>query len=214
MIAEDRPIISSECPGWICYVEKVVKEPIIHLCSRVKTPQMLAGEMLKRMFCESGVELHKICVGSVNPCHDKKLESFRLEGMLAEDVRALDVVLSTTELMDLINSERQYFDSIVPDDQTLVNWHPEELISARLTGGQALTQEQYQSFKRYPYRTQTLYTSSVLSSTSNNYVNQVFIKAVLDKTGKIVDENTILETLRRNKKGFGVRPAYSGSRNH
>lgn len=51
---QDKPLISSECPGWICYVEKVVKDPIIHLCSRVKTPQMLAGEMFKRLFVESG----------------------------------------------------------------------------------------------------------------------------------------------------------------
>jgi iron only hydrogenase large subunit-like protein len=51
---QDKPLISSECPGWICYVEKVVKDPVISLCSRVKTPQMLAGEIMKRLFVESG----------------------------------------------------------------------------------------------------------------------------------------------------------------
>ena len=203
-MSEDRPIICSECPGWICYVEKVVKEPIIHLCSRIKTPQMIAGEILKKMFAESGFPLDQICVASVNPCHDKKLESFRLEGMLAEDVRALDVVLATTELIDLINSERELFDSIVPEEQTTVNWHPEELMVARVSGGHPLTREQYSSFKHHSYKTQLLFTSSALSSTSNNYVNQVFIKAVADKTGKIIDETTIVETLRRNKRGFGV----------
>lgn len=50
----DKPVIVSECPGWICYVEKVVKDPIIQFCSRVKTPQMLASEIMKNLLSESG----------------------------------------------------------------------------------------------------------------------------------------------------------------
>lgn len=169
---------------------------------------MIAGEMLKRLFMESGIDLKQICVTSVNPCHDKKLESFRMEGMLAEDVRALDVVLATTELMDLINSERALFDSIVPDESVMVNWHPEELFCMRLTSETPLNKEQYQNFKHFSYKSQPLFTSSAGSSTSNNYINQVFMKAVFDQTGKLIDENAIVENLRRNKKGFGVVSCY------
>lgn len=208
-IKEDRPIITSECPGWICYVEKVVKDPIISLCSRVKTPQMLAGQLLKSLLVESGVALNQICLASVNPCHDKKLESFRLEGMLSEEVRALDIVLTTTELIELINLDKAAFDFVpsVP----LMNWHPEDLFVARVKKNAPLTKDDFTAFKHSNFTEIPLFTSSSLTSTSNNYINQIFVKAILDNTGQSVDESSISETLRRNKKGFGVISPNLGS---
>jgi len=202
---QERPLICSECPGWICYVEKVVKEPIINLCSRVKTPQMLAGEILKRLFVESGYDLKKIAVASINPCHDKKLESFRMEGMLAQDVRSLDVVLSTVEVSELIDTEKEFFDSIEIDSSEKLTWQVDELIAERFTLQVPIKKEALDSFKTYTVETHPFYTGSELlsTSTSNNYVNQLFIKAVFDKTGAIIDESSIKETLRRNKKGYG-----------
>lgn len=50
-----KPLILSECPGWICYLEKVVKDPLINLASRVKTPQLLAGHILKQAIAEAGL---------------------------------------------------------------------------------------------------------------------------------------------------------------
>jgi len=32
------PLLSSECPGWICYLEKVIGEKLIKNASKVKTP--------------------------------------------------------------------------------------------------------------------------------------------------------------------------------
>lgn len=50
-----KPLVLSECPGWICYLEKVVKDPLINLASRVKTPQLLAGHLLKNLISEGGM---------------------------------------------------------------------------------------------------------------------------------------------------------------
>lgn len=50
-----KPLVLSECPGWICYLEKVVKDPLINLASRVKTPQLLAGHILKHVVGETGL---------------------------------------------------------------------------------------------------------------------------------------------------------------
>ena len=83
--AKSGPLISSECPGWICYVEKIVKEPLIKLCSRIKSPLMLAGDLLRRLFGLAGVvglahqPQEAIALVGVAPCHDKKLETFRPE---------------------------------------------------------------------------------------------------------------------------------------
>ena len=128
--------------------------------------------------------------------------------MLAEDIRPLDIVLATTELLDLINLDRGYFDSIELDDTVPVNWHPEELFIRRLDSNGALTADDYTKYRHSGYRHQVLYSSSTLSSTSNNYINQVFMKAVLDKTGVLLDEKCIVETLRKNKKGYAVLHCY------
>jgi iron only hydrogenase large subunit-like protein len=80
-----RPLITSECPGWVCYVEKIVKEPLIKLCSRIKSPMMLAGDILRKLFGLAGLvdpahqTQESIALIGIAPCHDKKLETFRPE---------------------------------------------------------------------------------------------------------------------------------------
>lgn len=145
-------------------------------------------------------------MASINPCHDKKLESFRMEGMLAEDARSLDVVLSTVEIAEMIESEKEFFNSTEIDLGAKVNWQADELIAARLGSGFTIPRGSLDTYTPYTAQTHPFYTGSELlsTSTSNNYINQLFIKAVLDKTGQLIDESTIKETLRRNKKGYGV----------
>lgn len=53
--SKSKPVITSECPGWICYVEKIVKEPLIKLCSRIKSPMMLAGDIVRKLFSLAGL---------------------------------------------------------------------------------------------------------------------------------------------------------------
>lgn len=83
--SKSKPVITSECPGWICYVEKIVKEPLIKLCSRIKSPMMLAGDIVRKLFSLAGLvgpahqSQESIALVGVAPCHDKKLETFRPE---------------------------------------------------------------------------------------------------------------------------------------
>ena len=179
-------MITSECPGWICYVEKVVKEPIISLCSRIKTPQMLAGELLKNLFVESGFEMANIVIASINPCHDKKLETFRIETMLPNEMKSLDVVLSTTELLEMIESNHDEFhrpDISQAASNSKVCWQVDQLFEARLKLNAPIPQAELSNYKLFAPQNHPLYSSSTGHATSNNYLNQTFIKAVLDKTG-------------------------------
>ena len=43
-------LISSECPGWICYLEKTLNQTFLENASKVKTPQMIAGLVVKKFF--------------------------------------------------------------------------------------------------------------------------------------------------------------------
>jgi len=92
------PLLSSSCPGFICYVEKTVPHILPHLTT-VKSPMAIAGSFLKHtsLFNE---EVYHV---AIMPCHDKKLEAsrkdFTWEYTNKPDV---DHVMTTQELYDLM----------------------------------------------------------------------------------------------------------------
>jgi iron only hydrogenase large subunit-like protein len=67
------PVLSSHCPGWVCYVEKSQPQAIPFL-STVKSAQQIMGTVIKH--CLGGVR--EVYFVSVQPCFDKKLEASRL----------------------------------------------------------------------------------------------------------------------------------------
>ncbi|KAJ5168252.1 Iron hydrogenase [Penicillium canariense] len=113
-----RPILSSACPGWICYAEKTHPFVLPHL-SRLKSPQALSGTFLKSILSKSlGVSPARIWHLAVMPCFDKKLEASREEltdvswlPIDAQDgpephqpVRDVDCVITSRELLSLASS--------------------------------------------------------------------------------------------------------------
>ncbi|KAJ5133648.1 Iron hydrogenase [Penicillium atrosanguineum] len=110
-----RPILSSACPGWICYAEKTHPFVLPHL-SRLKSPQALSGTFLKTILSKSlGIPASRIWHLALMPCFDKKLEASREEltdvswqqGDLQkgseshQPVRDVDCVITTRELLSL-----------------------------------------------------------------------------------------------------------------
>ena len=74
-----RPIISSACPGWVCYAEKTHPHVLQHL-SRLKSPQALTGTLLKTILSKRlNISPGQIWHVSIMPCFDKKLEASREE---------------------------------------------------------------------------------------------------------------------------------------
>lgn len=77
------PVLSSHCPGWICYAEKSQPQAIPYI-STVKSAQQILGSIMKNTALSPGVGTsagnHKKIVYfvSIQPCFDKKLESSRL----------------------------------------------------------------------------------------------------------------------------------------
>ena len=74
-----KPILTSACPGWICYAEKTHPHVLSHL-SRLKSPQALTGTLLKTVLSHRlNVRPDQIWHLAVMPCFDKKLEASREE---------------------------------------------------------------------------------------------------------------------------------------
>jgi len=111
------PMLLGYCPGWVCYAEKTGDESVLKHISSVKSSQQLMGNYLKTSFAEQlGVPPSKIYHVSIAQCYDKKLEAVRdsiqtnpkPEITIAE----VDMVLSTSELVQLINEHNINFQDL------------------------------------------------------------------------------------------------------
>lgn len=92
------PILTSSCPGWICYAEKTHGSFILPYISTVKSPQQVMGSLVKDYLCKNVFDLtpDSIYHVTVMPCYDKKLESSRKEFYNEfHQSKDVDCVLST-----------------------------------------------------------------------------------------------------------------------
>ena len=108
-----RPVLTSACPGWICYAEKTHPHVLPHL-SKLKSPQALTGTLLKSSLSKTlGIHPSQIWHLAVMPCFDKKLEASREElthrywqpddiiDEINNPVRDVDCVITARELLSL-----------------------------------------------------------------------------------------------------------------
>ncbi|KAF2156071.1 iron hydrogenase [Myriangium duriaei CBS 260.36] len=115
-----KPVLTSACPGWICYAEKTHPHILPHI-SKLKSPQALAGTLIKTVLSRRfGVSPDKIWHMAVMPCFDKKLEASReeftdaywSENVSSTDssvakstgtrgIRDVDLVITSRELLSL-----------------------------------------------------------------------------------------------------------------
>ncbi|CAN0890831.1 Protein NAR1 [Linum grandiflorum] len=129
------PMLSSACPGWICYAEKQLGSYILPYISSVKSPQQTIGAIIKHHVCHKmGLRPDDIYHVTVMPCYDKKLEaarddfSFQLEETVPtshSDIRITEVdsVLTSGEILDLIKLKAVDFEALEesPLDRLLTN---------------------------------------------------------------------------------------------
>ncbi|KAI1259831.1 iron only hydrogenase large subunit domain-containing protein [Xylariaceae sp. FL1019] len=108
-----KPILTSSCPGWVCYAEKTHPYVLPHI-SKIKSPQALMGTLLKTTLSRVlGIPPDRIWHLSVMPCFDKKLEASREEltdavwngpGQPGRGVRDVDCVITSKEILMLTES--------------------------------------------------------------------------------------------------------------
>jgi iron only hydrogenase large subunit-like protein len=115
-VQPQKPILSSACPGWICYAEKTHPHVLPHL-SRLKSPQALTGTLLKTVLhTRLGIPPDRVWHVAVMPCFDKKLEasrpeltdiSWRAPSSVADPiapVRDVDCVITAREILMLADT--------------------------------------------------------------------------------------------------------------
>lgn len=143
----DRPILTSACPGWICYAEKT-HPYILPYLSRLKSPQALLGTLVKTVLSRRfGISPDQIWHLAIMPCFDKKLEASREEltdiywaseeedgRSVGKGVRDVDCVITTKELLMLADSMEINFSNLprTPFDKVDHVTFPDPMLEAFL----------------------------------------------------------------------------------
>lgn len=121
--SKQKPILTSACPGWICYAEKTHPHILPHL-SALKSPQALSGTLLKSVLSKAlNVPPSQIWHLAIMPCFDKKLEASREEltdlswhastsPEAQSPMRDVDCVITSRELLSLAEARGIQFSSL------------------------------------------------------------------------------------------------------
>jgi NADH-quinone oxidoreductase subunit G len=107
---ERLPHLTSCCPAWVRFVEQYYPRWLPHLSS-CKSPQQMLGSVIKAEGAEDG---KRLVVVSIMPCTAKKGEA-GLEKFRQGEKRDVDFVLTTQELVRMIDEAGIRFDQLEPE---------------------------------------------------------------------------------------------------
>uniref|UniRef100_A0A667YRQ3 Nuclear prelamin A recognition factor-like protein n=1 Tax=Myripristis murdjan TaxID=586833 RepID=A0A667YRQ3_9TELE len=110
------PMLTSACPGWICYAEKTHGEFILPYISTTRSPQQMMGSLVKGYFAEQqGLSPQQVYHVAVMPCFDKKLEASRSDFYLnAAETREVDCVITSAEVQKMLEEENVSLSDVEP----------------------------------------------------------------------------------------------------
>ncbi|MDD5170995.1 MAG: [FeFe] hydrogenase, group A, partial [Syntrophales bacterium] len=108
------PQITSCCPAWVNYCEKMAPDILSHLSS-CKSPQQMFGTVIKQYFARQ-LKVHPelLYFVSIMPCNAKKYEARRPE-FGNEGIPDVDMVLTTTDIITMFAERHIDPRTLVPE---------------------------------------------------------------------------------------------------
>ncbi len=95
------PQMTSCCPAWINYCEKMAPDILPHLSS-CKSPQQMFGSVMKQYFSKQlNIRPELLYFVSIMPCNAKKYEAMRPE-FRTDHIQDVDKVLTTWDVMTML----------------------------------------------------------------------------------------------------------------
>jgi len=106
--SKKKPLISSACPGWVCYAEKTHGNWILPHISRVKSAQQIMGSFVKdHLSKKMQISTSSIYHLTLMPCFDKKLEASRPDFFNPSiDAHDVDIVITTIEVEQMLTEDQ------------------------------------------------------------------------------------------------------------
>ncbi|XP_030377012.1 probable cytosolic Fe-S cluster assembly factor GK14772 [Scaptodrosophila lebanonensis] len=178
-------MLSSSCPGWVCYAEKTHGSFILPHIATTRSPQQIMGVLVKQFLAEKlGFSGSRIYHVTVMPCYDKKLEASR-EDFYSEvnSSRDVDCVITSIEVEQMLLTEDK---ALHLYDPTELDWpwtdqSPENIAWAHestLSGGYA-----EHIFK---YAAKELFNNTLHELDFKQLRNRDFREVILEKDGQTV----------------------------
>jgi len=113
-LGHDFPLITSSCPAWIHYAEQYYPE-LLPFLSPLKSPQQMAGALMRKWFNETGEGKGKEVISVVfSSCLAAKTEARRVE-VTPAGLPVIDLVLTTRELARMIKLSGLDLEQLEPE---------------------------------------------------------------------------------------------------
>ncbi|KAM7372046.1 hypothetical protein PAMP_009242 [Pampus punctatissimus] len=178
------PMLTSACPGWICYAEKTHGEFVLPYVSTTRSPQQMMGSLVKGYFAEQrGLTPQQIYHVTVMPCPDKKLEASRSDFYLNKaETREVDCVLTSGEVLKMLEEKNVPLNDVQPV--------PLDTMFSSVTGDEFLTHAGSGSggylHHVFTYAAKQLFGEEVKELTYKTLRNKDFQEVTLEKDGVVV----------------------------
>ncbi|KAJ8246055.1 hypothetical protein GJAV_G00263150 [Gymnothorax javanicus] len=178
------PMLTSACPGWICYAEKTHGDFILPYISTTRSPQQVMGSLVKGYFAEQqNLTPKQIYHVTVMPCFDKKLEASRSDFFMKdEDTREVDCVITSGEVLKMLEQEGLSLNDVEPAplDTLFSNAREDELLrhEGSSSGGYL--------HHVYSHAAKLLFGVEVKNLTYKTLKNKDFQEVTLEKDGTVL----------------------------
>uniref|UniRef100_UPI0037E7746E cytosolic Fe-S cluster assembly factor narfl n=1 Tax=Semicossyphus pulcher TaxID=241346 RepID=UPI0037E7746E len=178
------PMLTSACPGWICYAEKTHGEFILPYISTTRSPQAMMGSLVKGYFAEQqGISPQQIYHVAVMPCFDKKLEASRSDFyMNTAETREVDCVITSGEVQKMLEEKNVSLNDVEPAhlDLLLNSVDGDDFLSHSGSGSGGYLHHVFM------YAAKQLFGEEVKELTYKTLRNKDFQEVTLEKDGKVV----------------------------
>ncbi|XP_075942169.1 cytosolic Fe-S cluster assembly factor narfl [Anarhichas minor] len=178
------PMLTSACPGWICYAEKTHGEFILPYISTTRSPQQMMGSLVKCYFAEQqGLSPEQIYHVAVMPCFDKKLEASRSDFYLNEaETREVDCVITSGEVQKMLEEKNMSLNDVEPAplDTMFSSVSGDEFLSHSGSGSGGYLHHVF------TYAAKQLFGEEVKKLTYKTLRNKDFQEVTLEKDGVVL----------------------------
>ncbi|XP_019737041.1 cytosolic Fe-S cluster assembly factor narfl [Hippocampus comes] len=178
------PMMTSACPGWICYAEKTHGDFILPYISTTRSPQAMMGSLVKGYFAEQqGLSPQQIYHVAVMPCFDKKLEASRPDFYLNKaESREVDCVITSGEVQKMLEEEKVTLNEIEdgPLDTLFSNVKDGEFLSHAGSGSGGYLHHVF------TYAARQIFGEETKELTYKILRNKDFQEVTLEKDGAVV----------------------------
>lgn len=205
------PMLTSACPGWVCYAEKTHGSFILPYISTTRSPQQIMGALVKKLLADKiGVKSDKIYHVTVMPCYDKKLEASREDFYDdALQCRDVDCVITSIEIEQMLDKDEKKLNDW---ESATFDWPWTPKASGKHMWSHETSGSGGYSDYIFKYAAKILFNEDITELTYKNLRNPDFKEIILEKNGKILlrfaiangfrNIQNLVQKLKRSKSSY------------